>query len=327
MPAMKNQERNVFMAKVKVVHIMKAPFDSRQLRAFVTLARTGSFTVAAKELFLSQSAVSHSIKALEEETRCRLLDRVGKRVAVTPAGEQLLHHAEKILKEMEAARMSMSQLRNWGHARLRLAASATACQYILPKVLREFQPKYPQHLISIQPGDTPEAMQQLRENKIDMAYCLQPRHAEDFHFVPLFTDELLFIVSPSHAWGTNGQVVREEIPQQRYILYSKNSFTFRLVESYFHAEKLTFDTVIEVGSMEATKELVKVGLGVSILAPWIVEQELQDGSLISLPLGKRKLKRTWGILYRRERVLNLAEQTFVELCRETEISPLVTAVK
>src|SRR5437868_6627313 len=102
---------------------MKAPFDSRQLRAFVTLARTGSFTVTAKELFLSQSAVSHSIKALEEETGCRLLDRVGKKIALLPAGEQLLHHAEKILHEMELARKALDQREKWGHARLRLAAS------------------------------------------------------------------------------------------------------------------------------------------------------------------------------------------------------------
>src|ERR1043165_5803542 len=120
---------------------MRAPFDSRQLRAFVTLAKTGSFTVAAKELFLSQSAVSHSIKALEEDTNCRLLDRVGKKIALTPAGEQLLYHAEKILQDMEAARDALEQLNKWGHTRLRLAGSATACQYILPHVLRKFQGK------------------------------------------------------------------------------------------------------------------------------------------------------------------------------------------
>src|SRR5688572_19324518 len=98
---------------------MKGPLDSRQLRAFATLAKTGSFTTAAKELFLSQSAVSHSIKALEEETGCRLLDRVGKKIALTHAGEQLLHHTEKILGEMELARTSLEHLGKWGQARLR----------------------------------------------------------------------------------------------------------------------------------------------------------------------------------------------------------------
>jgi DNA-binding transcriptional LysR family regulator len=118
---------------------MITPLDSRQLRAFVILARTGSFTRAAKEVFLSQSAVSHAMKALENEVGCRLLDRVGKRVSLTQAGEQLLHHAEKILTEMQLARTSLDHLSKWGQTRLRVGASSTACRYILPPVLREFK--------------------------------------------------------------------------------------------------------------------------------------------------------------------------------------------
>src|SRR5947209_1534918 len=83
---------------------LNQPLDTRQLRAFATLARTGSFTLAAKELYLSQSAVSHSMKALEQDVGCRLLDRMGKKVLLTQAGEQLLHHAQKILSEMGEAR-------------------------------------------------------------------------------------------------------------------------------------------------------------------------------------------------------------------------------
>src|SRR6266516_5440895 len=133
---------------------MSLPLDSRQLRAFVTLARTGSFTLAAKELFLSQSAVSHSMRALEEEVGCRLLDRVGKKVLLTQAGETLLHHAEKILQEMSTARGALEQLGKWGRGRLRVGASTTACEYILPAVLRKFKDEFPQSLITIEPGDT-----------------------------------------------------------------------------------------------------------------------------------------------------------------------------
>ena len=93
---------------------MTHPIDSRQLRAFAALSRTGSFTLAAKELFLSQSAVSHSMKALETDVGCRLFDRVGKKVLLTQAGEALLHHTEKILQEMAAARAGLEQLGKWG---------------------------------------------------------------------------------------------------------------------------------------------------------------------------------------------------------------------
>src|SRR5205809_6280614 len=104
---------------------MTHPIDSRQLRAFATLARKGSFTIAAKELFLSQSAVSHSMKALEQEVGCRLFDRLGKKVVLTQAGEQLFHHVEKILQEMANARVSLQRLGKWGQERLRLGASTT----------------------------------------------------------------------------------------------------------------------------------------------------------------------------------------------------------
>src|SRR4029077_11098089 len=102
---------------------MKPTLDSRQLHAFAALAHRGSFTLAAKDLFLTQSAVSHAIKALEDDLGCRLLDRVGRRVLLTQAGEQFLRHTEKILREMEAARAGLDSLTKWGHGRLRVGAS------------------------------------------------------------------------------------------------------------------------------------------------------------------------------------------------------------
>src|SRR5688572_186209 len=172
------------------------PIDSRQLRAFAALARTGSFTIAAKRLFLSQSAVSHSMKALETDVGCRLFDRVGKKVLLTQAGESLLHHADKILQEMTSARAGLQQLGKWGVGRLRIGASPTACHYILPGVLREFKESFPKCLIAIEPGDTLEAIESVRDNKIDLAVTLEPRNEDQFEFHPLFTDELAFIVGP-----------------------------------------------------------------------------------------------------------------------------------
>src|SRR2546430_3673140 len=184
---------------------MNQPLDSRQLRAFATLARTGSFTVAGMELDLWQCAVSHSMKALEQDVGCRLLDRLGKKVLLTQAGEQLLHHAQKILSEMSQARESLRQLGKWGRARLRVGASTTACQYILPAVLREFKESFPQCLINVEPGDTPEAIALLRENRIDLALALQPKNEEKMEFVPLFTDELVFLMSPVHPWARSAE--------------------------------------------------------------------------------------------------------------------------
>ncbi len=291
------------------------PLDSRQLRAFVTIVRTGSFTVAARELFLSQSAVSHSLRTLEEDIGCRLLDRVGKRVTLTPAGEHLFHHAEKILQDMINARQEITQLGQWGVSRLRIGASTTACQHILPGVLTRFKEQFPKCHIIIEPGDTPEMIEGLHSNEIDIAIALEPKHHEQLDFRSLFLDELAFVVSPDHPWAAQGHATRTDIPTQSYIFYSKNSYTFRMVVEYFAGEEMVLKNVMELGSMDAIKEMVKLGMGVSVLAPWIVRNDLREGRLVALPLGRRKLKRNWGVLRWRNKSLSLAEESFISLCR------------
>lgn len=294
---------------------MSSPLDSRQLRAFSILAETGSFTETARTLHLSQSAISHAIKALEEDVRCRLLDRMGKKVTLTQAGEQFLVHANKILETMEAAREGLDELGKWGRGRLRIGASTTACQHILPAVLREFKESFPQCVIQIEPGDAPHSIEMLRNHRVDLALAMEPKREDQFEFRPLFTDELQFIVSPLHPWALAGRVERDTIAAQNYIVYHKTSYTVQLVEEYFRKEDLVLNTVIDLGSMEAIKEMVKIGVGISVLAPWIARKELDEKSLVALPLGKRKLRRQWGIMHWRNRRLSLAEETFVGLCK------------
>jgi DNA-binding transcriptional LysR family regulator len=240
---------------------------------------------------------------------------VGKSVSLTQAGEQFLGHAKKILLEMDAARERIGELGKWGHGRLRLGTSLTACQYILPSVLREFKESFPQCVIQIEPGDTPAALELLRQNRIDLALALEPPAQTQLEFRPLFTDELQFLVSPLHAWALGNRVERAEIKRQKFILYTRTSYLSEMIETYFRGEDIVLSTSIELGNMEAIKELVKLGLGVSILAPWVARKELTEGSLRTLPLGKRKLRRRWGILLRKGQRLGLAQETFIGLCK------------
>jgi len=294
---------------------MNRPLDSRQLLAFTALARRQSFTRAAKELFLTQSAVSHAIKALEAEVGSRLVDRAGRRVLLTQAGEQFLRHAERILREMDAARSGLDALSRWGHGRLRVGASTTACQYLLPTVLREFKQSFPKSVITIEPGDHAHQVELLQNNQIDLAIMLQPETSGEFDFVPLFDDELRFLTSPVHVWAKQGHMSRDSLETETLVLYNKSSYTFRLVTEYFRDERVKFGHFIELGSMDAIKELVKIGVGVGVLAPWIARAELESGALIDFPLGRRRLRRTWGVAYLRGRRLPLGEETFIGLCR------------
>ena len=293
----------------------RAVLDSRQLLAFRALARRGSFTLAAKDLCLTQSAVSHAIKALETEVGCRLVDRAGKRILLTQGGEQFLQHAEKILREMQAARTNHETLSNWEHSRLRVGASTTACQYILPTVLREFKQSFPKCIIKIEPGDHSRQMELLRGNHLDLALMLEPAGETDLTFVPLFQDELRFVVAPMHPWARAGRVTRSEVATETLVMYNQSSYTFRLVNEYFREERIALTNYIELGSMEAIKELVKIGLGVGVLAPWIARSELETGALVDFPLGRKVLRRTWGVAHLRGRRLPIGEETFIGLCR------------
>ncbi len=303
------------MRCMNLIHTMPQPLDSRQLRAFTILARTGSFTETARELHLSQSAVSHSMKALEGEAGCRLLDKMGKKAVLTQAGEQLLERATRILAEMSEARAELGRLGKWGQSRLRLGASTTACQHVLPGVLREFKDSFPNCTISIEPGDTPEMIEALRNHKIDLAVNLEPRRGEPLDFRPLFTDELQFIVSPQHPWARAGKVERDEIARQNYIVYKRRSYTSEMIEAHFRADDIVLFSQLDLGNMEAIKELVKLGIGISILAPWTAKNEIKAGTLVALPLGKRKLKRRWGILHWEGRRMSMVEETFIGLCK------------
>lgn len=294
---------------------MKKVLDSRQLLAFSTLARCGSFTLAAKELFLTQSAVSHAMKALEQDLGCRLVDRSGKQVVLTQTGEQLLHHAERILREMQEARVGLEEISKWGHGRLRVGASTSACQYVLPSVLREFKQSFPKCLIRIEPSDTPRQIELLRARQVDLAIILLSNAPSDLNHVPLFEDELKFLVAPMHPWAKKAQAPVEDLANETVVLYNKNSATFRLVLDHFREERISMANFIELGSMEAIKELVKLGLGVGVLAPWIARAELASGALVALPIGQQPLRRQWVVAHLKGRRLALGEETFVGLCR------------
>lgn len=293
---------------------MTSTIDSRQMLAFATLARCGSFTQTAKELHLTQSAISHTIKALEQDVGVPLFDRVGKRVFLTQAGEQLRPAAERILRDMHDARTAMEEIGAWGRGRLRVGASVTTCQHLLPTVLREFRQSFPECALRLEPGDGPRMVELLRNNQVDLALMLEPAREETLEFRKLFSDELRILVSPMHAWARAGRVSPEQLATETLIVYNKGSFSDGLLTSHLRAVGVELGNTMELGSMEAIKELAKVGVGAGVLAPWIARRELEEESLVSLPLPGGRLKRTWGVAHLKGRSLSLAEETFAGLC-------------
>jgi len=218
--------------------------DSRQLLAFCTLVQTGSFTETARELNLTQSAISHSVKNLEEDLRCQLVTRTGRKIHITDDGEELYRDAQAILNQMESARGRIQDRANLGRGKLRIGASTTACQCILPNVLREFNECFPDCILSIVPADTPALLGMIRRHEIDLAIVVDPGNAKDVTIKPLFSDELVLVTSPIHVFAQQGSVKMEQIAKQRLVLYNKSSHTFGLIEQFFRQSKLALQNYI-----------------------------------------------------------------------------------
>jgi DNA-binding transcriptional LysR family regulator len=271
--------------------------------------------VAARELHLTASALSHSLKALETDLGCRLFDRVGNRMLLNQAGEQLLAQVQSPLAALAAAEDSIRSLARWGQTRLRIGAAASACQHVLPTVLRELKKQHPTMILQVESGDMAEMLPLLEENRIDLALGILPENDDRFDLRPVFRDELLLVFSHSHPWADGRAIPADDLRKQPLILYQRASFTARLVEDFFRELKIVPTSIMEVGNIEAIKELVKLNLGVSVLAPWTAEKELTRGSLKMRPIGQRPLRRQWGVATLAGRRLNMVEELFCKLCR------------
>ena len=293
------------------------PFDTRQLEAFDTLCATGSFTETAKRLLLTQSAISHSMRTLEDETGCQLIRRQGKKVSLTEAGERLLRFARPFLEEMSVVREELNGFEKFGAGRIRLGASQQACRFFLPPLVKEFKKGLPQCRFEVYGEDTPKCLNMLSLGELDLAISLKPIKNLEVEFVPCFSDELRIITTRDHQWAKNKSVDWSKVSGENFILDNRSSYSFRMTNEYLEQNGLKLTSFMEISSSDASKELIKLGLGIGIMANWLVADEVSSGELVSLPMGFGKLSRTWGISIRKGRKLNKAERIFIKIAEES----------
>lgn len=301
-------------------HFLNTPMtsstlDSHQLNVFVVLSRHLNMSRTAAELGLTPSGISHCLKTLETDLGCRLCERTSRKVMLTRAGHEFLREAEAILEQMNQARTKLRSWLDWRRGQLRIAASITACQYILPAALREFRESFPEFTIQIDPCSAQQAMERIAGDQVDLGVFIQPTHCPGLTFVPIAEDELQFLVNPIHPWALKGKASHQEISSQNLILPERASETHALIEAYFRREGVRIRPFIEIGNEEAIKQFVRLDLGVGLLPKWIAAAEIKQQSLVYLPLGRKRLRRHWGILHNRSRKLGFAESVFVDLCR------------
>jgi DNA-binding transcriptional LysR family regulator len=287
--------------------------DSQHLRVFCALARHLNMSRAAQEMEMTPSGVSHCVKALETDRGCRLFERTSRKISMTRAGLEFRAEADAILERMSSARSKLHSWIDWRRGGLRLAASSTACQYILPQTLREFRESFPDFTIQIFPCTAQQSLEFLGEEKVDLALFVEPALPTSARFIPLAQDELHFLVHPMHPWTRRGS--ERDVARQNLILPERHSETHTLIESYFQSEGIRIRPFIEIGNEEAIKQFVRLDLGVGLLPRWIAAAEILQGSLKCLPLGRRHLRRNWGILHSANRELTFPESVMVNLCR------------
>jgi DNA-binding transcriptional LysR family regulator len=301
---------------MNAIHTWQNPLDSRQLNAFVTLARTGSFTEAGRELFLTHSAISHSLQALENELGCRLLNRLGKRIELTPAGEAFLHYAQNGLRIFAEARRTVQDFKQWGGQRLRIGAGATLFQRLLPLVLARLQNQQPNLLLTAKVLRASEIATSLKTGILEIALGPHPIEAPELKFTLLFEATLQIVVSATHRWAAQGHVPAKELAKEPCFLPDKSHPTRHLIDGYFAAQNTIVNAVSDIESLEVIKEMVRQGFGMSILPNWVVKDELKAGILIAFPPGRRHLRQSWGLLRLRGRPVTAIENSFQILCAE-----------
>ena len=221
----------------------------------------------------------------------QLVERSGKKIALTQDGVVFLRRCRRVINELEQATQEMEALKRWGQGRIRLGATHTICQYLLPTVLREFRDSFPRCEIHIESGDTAFLMNKLEEAQLDLVLGMGGRSPNWAKFLPVFQDELVFVVSAQHPWAQKGL---------RFLwtrsLRNLFSFTPRRVkltgssETHFEGMGVKLRTTLNLGAMEAIKEMARIGIGVGI----ITHHGLQRKSSTAVSLFRfRSAKSPW----------------------------------
>jgi DNA-binding transcriptional LysR family regulator len=234
---------------------------------------------------------------------------------LTRAGREFLDDAEEILGRMQVVREKIRSWSDWRNGQIRLGANSTACRLILPPVLREFRESFPDVSVKVEPYEPRRVNELLSDGHLDLAIGTEPSQTHSIQFELLAEDDLQFIVHPLHTWAGKRSVTLEQIATGKFIVAETAGDTFKLIEAYFKRERIAISPLIEVAAEDVVSHFVELDMGVGIVPRWIVAKEIGECRLVALPLGKRPLKRRWGILYARSHRLRFAENLLVSICR------------
>jgi LysR family transcriptional regulator, transcriptional activator of the cysJI operon len=258
-----------------------------RLKVFQSVARNLSFTKASNELYITQPAVTKHIKELESEYEVKLFNRSGNRITLTPAGIILLSHADHMMALHNEIKFDLSQLKGNHQGNMRLGASTTIAQYVIPADLAKFHEKFPDIQLSLISGNTEYIEKLLLKGEIDIGIVEgKPSHA-DIKYTPFLNDELLIFTSSRNIeYKTSVNI--EELVHLPLVLRERGSGTLEIIEKKLQQLKIIprqLNILMYLGSTEAIKSFIKTGNGVGIVSRFAITQELENNTfkLITAP--------------------------------------------
>jgi LysR family transcriptional regulator, regulator for metE and metH len=287
--------------------------EVRHLSLVNEIASTGSVTRAAERLHLTQSALSHQLRDIESRLGTQLFLRLGKRMVLTPPGERVLGAAKRVLDEIGRAEEDLKLMSQNGKGVLRLCTQCNTGYHWLPPLLQAFHRKYPGVDVQIMVNATDRPIEALLEGQIDLAVVTSEVDDKRLQSVRLFEDELVAVVAPTHPFAKRTWIEPIDFAEEHLIIYTADrhdSYTFTRILAPAGVEPAR---VSQVPLTEAILELVKAGLGVSVMARWAIEPALKNSAVKAVRIGKRGVYRSWAAVTLRDRVEPKWQGEFVTL--------------
>ncbi|CAI8270504.1 LysR family transcriptional regulator [Porticoccaceae bacterium] len=280
--------------------------DNQNLKAFITVANSGSFSESAEQLHLTQSAISKRIAQLEHQIGKKLFDRIARQVTLTEAGTELLPRALRILQEYENALQAINDLSGEASGTLRLAISHHLGLHRLPPVLKQFAQQYPKVTLDIEFMDSEKAYEQVLHGQSEVAIitlALESHH--NIHSQKIWNDPLRFICAQDHPLATLTKPELKDLAEYPIILPGLNTYTGRIIQNLFQQEGIPLKAPMSTNYLETISTMVEIGLGWSVLPETLVRE------LHVMPFEQVSIARELGYIHHMKRSLSNAAVAFL----------------
>jgi DNA-binding transcriptional LysR family regulator len=291
-------------------------FDLRQLEIFRKVVELESFSKAAEVVFLAQASVSERIANLENMLGLKLLDRLGRIVVPTKAGELLYKHALNLLEMKRIACAEMEDFLGIRRGEIRIGGSTIPGEYILPRVLGLFGRKNSQITVTLVIADSAEIENRVLEGQLELGVIGRKTSQRSLATSPLWQDELVIAVPSGHRWAKREEVSLEELTQEPFILRESGSGTLKTLDDYLRAAGLegigSLRIIARLGTSTAVKEGIKAGLGVSILSSLAMNTEFETGLLKQLKVRGLRMTRSFYMIRDKRRTPSPLCNAFID---------------